>query len=74
MTAHESRLDRSRVWLDGNEPAALAPSLGETAGRICPRCVGTGYIHDLRSQLALLRLIEEEGSKDKTGEVRAGAG
>ena len=62
----------SRFGLMEMSRQRLRPSLGETAGHVCPRCVGTGYIRDLRSlALALLRLIEEEGSKDKTGEVRA---
>lgn len=62
----------SRFGLMEMSRQRLRPSLGETAGHVCPRCIGTGYIRDLRSlALALLRLIEEEGSKDKTGEVRA---
>ena len=62
----------SRFGLMEMSRQRLRPSLGETAGHVCPRCAGTGYIRDLRSlALALLRLIEEEGSKDKTGEVRA---
>ncbi|WP_420550804.1 Rne/Rng family ribonuclease [Litorivicinus lipolyticus] len=62
----------SRFGLMEMSRQRLRPSLGETAGHVCPRCLGTGYIRDLRSlALALLRLIEEEGGKDKTGEVRA---
>ena len=50
----------------------LRPSLGETSGHVCPRCVGTGFIRDMRSlSLSLLRLIEEEASKDNTAQVRA---
>lgn len=50
----------------------LRPSLGETSGHVCPRCDGTGFIRDMRSLgLSLLRLIEEEASKDSTSQVRA---
>ncbi|MGR6873730.1 ribonuclease E [Pseudomonas sp. HK3] len=50
----------------------LRPSLGETSGHVCPRCVGTGFVRDMRSlSLSLLRLIEEEASKDNTAQVRA---
>ena len=50
----------------------LRPSLGETSGHVCPRCVGTGVVRDMRSlSLSLLRLIEEEAAKDHTELVRA---
>jgi ribonuclease E len=50
----------------------LRPSLGETSGHVCPRCVGTGIVRDMRSlSLSLLRLIEEEAAKDHTELVRA---
>ncbi|MEH6344409.1 MAG: ribonuclease E, partial [Bermanella sp.] len=50
----------------------LRPSLGETSGHVCPRCVGTGVVRDMRSlSLSLLRLIEEEAAKDNTELVRA---
>jgi len=50
----------------------LRPSLGETSGHVCPRCDGTGSIRDMRSlALSLLRLIEEEASKENTNQVRA---
>ena len=49
----------------------LRPSLGETSGMVCPRCTGQGTIRDTRSlALAILRLIQEEASKERTGEVR----
>ena len=49
----------------------LRPSLGETSGMVCPRCTGQGSIRDTKSlALAILRLIQEEASKDRTGEVR----
>jgi len=50
----------------------LRPSLGETSGHVCPRCDGVGFIRDMRSLgLSLLRLIEEEASKENTQLVRA---
>lgn len=50
----------------------LRPSLGETSGHVCPRCDGVGFIRDMRSLgLSLLRLIEEEASKENTEQVRA---
>ena len=49
----------------------LRPSLGETSGMVCPRCTGQGTIRDTKSlALAILRLIQEEASKERTGEVR----
>ena len=49
----------------------LRPSLGETSGMVCPRCTGQGSIRDTKSlALAILRLIQEETSKERTGEVR----
>ncbi|MGA1206572.1 MAG: Rne/Rng family ribonuclease [Litorivicinaceae bacterium] len=50
----------------------LRPSLGETSGVVCPRCHGQGSIRDVQSlSLQILRLLEDEAVKDKTGEVRA---
>jgi ribonuclease E len=50
----------------------LRPSLGETSGHICPRCVGTGYVRDLHSlTLSIMRLIEEEAMKENTSEIHA---
>lgn len=50
----------------------LRPSLGETSGKVCPRCDGQGSIRATKSlALSILRLVEEEASKEKTGEVRA---
>ena len=49
----------------------LRPSLGETSGHVCPRCDGTGIVRDMRSlSLSLIRLIEEEATKDNTSQVR----
>lgn len=50
----------------------LRPSLGETSGMVCPRCTGQGTIRDTKSlALAILRLIQEEAGKERTGEVQA---
>ncbi len=49
----------------------LRPSLGETSAMVCPRCTGQGTIRDTKSLgLAILRLLQEEATKDRTGEVR----
>ena len=50
----------------------LRPSLGETSGIVCPRCTGQGSIRTTKSlALAILRLIQEEAVKERTGEVQA---
>jgi ribonuclease E len=50
----------------------LRPSLGETRSEVCPRCEGQGTIRGIESlALSIMRLIFEECSKEKTGEVRA---
>ncbi len=50
----------------------LRPSLGETSSIVCPRCDGLGRIRDVRSlALSILRLIEEEVMKERTGEIQA---
>jgi len=50
----------------------LRPSLEEASHMICPRCNGQGTIRSVPSlALALLRLLEEEAMKDRTGQVLA---
>ncbi len=50
----------------------LRPSLGETSSIVCPRCNGQGHIRDVKSlSLSILRLIEEEVMKERTGEIQA---
>ena len=62
----------SRFGLMEMSRQRLRPSLGETAGHVCPRCSGTGIIRDLQSlALSILRLIEEEAAKENTGQIRA---
>ncbi|MFO1422172.1 MAG: Rne/Rng family ribonuclease [Candidatus Competibacteraceae bacterium] len=48
----------------------LSPSLDEASHMICPRCNGQGTIRNIDSlALSVLRLIQEEAMKDKTGRV-----
>ncbi|HDP90250.1 MAG TPA: ribonuclease E, partial [Thioalkalivibrio sp.] len=50
----------------------LRPSLGESSQIVCPRCNGHGTIRGVESlALSVLRLIEEEAMKEKTGHVVA---
>ena len=50
----------------------LRPSLGESSQIVCPRCSGQGTIRTSESlALAILRLLEEEAMKEKTGKVIA---
>ena len=48
----------------------LSPSLDEASHVICPRCNGQGTIRNIESlALSVLRLIQEEAMKDRTGRV-----
>ena len=48
----------------------LRPSLGESHLAVCPRCTGQGVVRSTESlALSILRLIEEEAMKEKTGKV-----
>lgn len=50
----------------------LRPSLGESAHIVCPRCSGHGTIRGTESlALSILRILEEEGIKDNTGQIEA---
>ncbi|HUS23958.1 MAG TPA: Rne/Rng family ribonuclease [Candidatus Binatia bacterium] len=50
----------------------LQPSLGEHTQIPCPRCMGRGQIRSVESlALSILRLIEEEAMKDRTGRIIA---
>ena len=50
----------------------LRPSLGESSQITCPRCNGHGTIRGVESlALSVLRLVEEEAMKEKTGRVVA---
>ncbi|MGH8121452.1 MAG: Rne/Rng family ribonuclease, partial [Rudaea sp.] len=48
----------------------LRPSLGESSQSVCPRCEGHGRIRSVESlSLSVLRLVEEQAMKEKTGQV-----
>ena len=48
----------------------LRPSLGESHLIVCPRCSGQGVVRSTESlALSILRLVEEEAMKEKTGKV-----
>ncbi len=50
----------------------LRSSLGESSQIVCPRCSGQGSIRGVESLgLSVLRLIEEEAMKEKTGRIVA---
>ncbi len=50
----------------------LRSSLGESSQVICPRCSGQGTIRNIESlALSVLRLIEEDAMKEKTGQIQA---
>jgi len=50
----------------------LRSSLGESSLELCSRCSGQGSIRSVESlALSVLRIIEEEAMKDKTGKVLA---
>jgi ribonuclease E len=74
------KLDRARVQMGRisrfglleMSRQRLRPSLAESRGHVCPRCQGQGTIRDTESlALSILRLIEEESSKDRTAQIRA---
>jgi ribonuclease E len=48
----------------------LRPSLGESHLMVCPRCTGQGVVRSTESlAFSILRLLEEEAMKEKTGKV-----
>jgi len=50
----------------------LRSSLGESSQEVCGRCGGQGTIRSVESlSLSILRIIEEEAMKEKTGKVLA---
>jgi len=50
----------------------MRQSLGESAHKVCPRCMGAGSIRSVESLgLSILRLIGEEARKDLTAKVIA---
>jgi ribonuclease E len=74
------KMDRARVQLGRisrfglleMSRQRLRPSLGESSQIVCPRCKGQGTIRGVESlALSILRIVEEEAMKDKTGRVIA---
>ena len=50
----------------------LRPSLGDVSYITCPRCNGSGNIRTLKSSaVSVLRMVENEAGKEKTGRVVA---
>ena len=50
----------------------LRPSLGESSLRTCPTCIGRGHVRGPESlALSILRIVEEEAMKDRTGRIVA---
>ena len=48
----------------------LRPNLLEASMEVCPQCRGTGVVRSTESAaLAILRALEEEGIRDRSGEV-----
>ena len=74
------RMDRARVQVGRisrfglleMSRQRLRPSLGEAIQIPCPRCHGHGTIRTVESlALSILRVIEEEALKEKTGQIVA---
>ncbi len=74
------KMDRARVQLGRisrfglleMSRQRLRPSLGESSQIVCPRCKGQGTVRGVESlALSILRILEEEAMKEKTGRVIA---
>ena len=74
------RVDRARVQIGRisrfglleMSRQRLRPSLGDSSQIVCPRCLGQGTVRGVESlALSILRIVEEEAMKDKTGRVVA---
>ena len=72
------RQDRARIQIGRISPFGLLelsrqrlrPSLIETSTQPCPHCGGTGYLRSTESTaLHVLRAIEEEGVRRRSGEI-----
>lgn len=77
---HACEIDRARIQLGRLSRFGLMelsrqrlrPSLGEHTQIPCPRCSGRGQIRSVESMaLSILRLIEEDAMKERTGRVIA---
>ncbi|MEK8088437.1 Rne/Rng family ribonuclease [Thermithiobacillus plumbiphilus] len=73
------KLDKARVQLGRISKFGLMemsrqrlrPSLEESSHQPCPRCNGTGQIRGVESSaLHILRIIQEEAIKERTGQVQ----
>ncbi len=50
----------------------LRPSLGDSSQMVCPTCNGRGHVRGPESlALSILRVVEEEAMKEKTGKILA---
>nr|VFJ71089.1 MAG: ribonuclease E [Candidatus Kentron sp. FM]VFJ71316.1 MAG: ribonuclease E [Candidatus Kentron sp. FM]VFK16490.1 MAG: ribonuclease E [Candidatus Kentron sp. FM] len=50
----------------------LRPSLGDSSQLVCPRCNGQGTVRGIESlALSILRILEEDAMKEKTGRIVA---
>jgi len=74
------RIDRARVQVGRisrfglleMSRQRLRPSLGESSQIVCPRCCGQGTVRGVESlALSILRIIEEDAMKEKTGRIIA---
>ena len=74
------RMDRARVQIGRisrfglleMSRQRLRPSLGESSQIVCPRCRGQGTVRGVESlALSILRIIEEDAMKEKTGRIIA---
>lgn len=75
LKADRARVQVSRISRFGlleMSRQRLRPSLGESSHEVCPRCSGHGTVRSVESMaLSILRLIEEESNKEKTGAILA---
>ncbi len=74
------RIDRARVQVGRisrfglleMSRQRLRPSLGESSQIVCPRCSGQGTVRGVESlALSILRILEEDAMKEKTGRIIA---
>ena len=74
------RVDRARVQIGRisrfglleMSRQRLRPSLGESSQIVCPRCMGQGTVRGVESlALSILRIIQEDAMKEKTGRIIA---
>nr|VFK58522.1 MAG: ribonuclease E [Candidatus Kentron sp. UNK]VFK71623.1 MAG: ribonuclease E [Candidatus Kentron sp. UNK] len=62
----------SRFGLMEMSRQRLRPSLGDSSQLVCPRCNGRGSVRGIESlALSILRVLEEDAMKDRTGKIVA---